>query len=403
MQSNKFSQRVSFDDIASDKRHTTSITLRFAWQFSTYGSRKIIKHVLKHSVGTPCLASRLHFTHHLFDSFLNGMKFTSNIPRSRRFAIIESWFNYRSDEYHSCIRPWFILLIVNICWLGWLSRQFFFFFSFTSSLLLLFFFFCRFSCFVIRILSLEPDSFLPYFFVLKSGSLLALIRPWLVSTRFHRYSKHALDNFSALPVHIKWTFIQSNEFRSRREWCQMTRESYFFSVSLFPSSFSWIFPPSSRLERLLRKLNRSKGNRMFHSMNISCLFAMTGTIAEVFLSFFFMRVDGLSDESSITGYRKAWMYFFVCALPSSFYIIPPLFLTRNRKSTEWKECLVNWPTADDCSERHERNEREREEGGGEEGRGGGGGGLGDVCPGHVAFFQLVRRHRRFRRTLHVPT
>lgn len=141
MQSNKFSQRVSFDDIASDKRHTTSITLRFAWQFSTYGSRKIIKHVLKHSVGTPCLASRLHFTHHLFDSFLNGMKFTSNIPRSRRFAIIESWFNYRSDEYHSCIRPWFILLIVNICWLGWLSRQFFFFFSFTSSLLLLFFFF----------------------------------------------------------------------------------------------------------------------------------------------------------------------------------------------------------------------------------------------------------------------
>ena len=163
-------------------------------------------------------------------------------------------------------------------------------FLFLFHLLLAFaflFFFCRFSCFVIRILSLEPDSFLPYFFVLKSGSLLALIRPWLVSTRFHRYSKHALDNFSALPVHIKWTFIQSNEFRSRREWCQMTRESYFFSVSLFPSSFSWIFPPSSRLERLLRKLNRSKGNRMFHSMNISCLFAMTGTIAEVFLSFFF--------------------------------------------------------------------------------------------------------------------
>ena len=80
---------------------------------------------------------------------------------------------------------------------------------------------------------------------------------------------------------------------------------------------------------------------MFHSMNISCLFAMTGTIAEVFLSFFFMRVDGLSDEASITGYRKAWMYFFVCVLPSSFYIIPPLFLTRNRKSTEWKEYLVN--------------------------------------------------------------
>ena len=204
---------------------------------------------------------------------------------------------------HVSGRGLFYLSSIFADWVDWVGNSFSFSLS-PPPCFCFSFFFCRFSCFVIRILSLEPDSFLPYFFVLKSGSLLALIRPWLVSTRFHRYSKHALDNFSALPVHIKWTFIQSNEFRSRREWCQMTRESYFFSVSLFPSSFSWIFPPSSRLERLLRKLNRSKGNRMFHSMNISCLFAMTGTIAEVFLSFFLCELMGCRMKLPLRGIEK---------------------------------------------------------------------------------------------------
>ena len=77
---------------------------------------------------------------------------------------------------------------------------------------------------------------------------------------------------------------------------------------LFCFPFSIFFflnlSPSSRLERLLRKLNRSKGNRMFHSMNISCLFAMTGTIAEVFLSFFLCELMGCRMKLPLRGIEK---------------------------------------------------------------------------------------------------